>query len=346
MLPRDSLTLANLLNRINYIKLIVFFKDFTVFDWAEFMRTMNVVSYFRDQRVMEPRFLASSDRSVMDYIRHYDPTRPDMKMICRLIQMVHVNDASLDGILVFLTTYEDIMELKELICSSYKADPTEWANKPFHLYFLHEYIQSGDQRAVFEKPRTGSRKVVLSTYLGESCFSFQDIQIIIDSGRPSKVAKGCKPFCPPSLAMRDGHWISKAEADSRMARVSHAAGGVCYRLYTRQCYEAMEQLPRPEVTSSALLDLCLQSRSLLRNEVNISDFFGELPTPPCAADVNYAVTTLKLAGALENDEQLSDLGVHLLDYNIDPLWAKAVILSVILKCMDPVLTIASCVSYG
>ena len=322
------------------------FQGFTVFDWAKYMRAVNVTNYLMDHRATESRLLTSCERTAMDYIRRYDPRRPDLKMICRLIQMIHATDASLGGILVFVMTYEDIMELKELICTSYKQHPTDWADKPFHLYFLHEYIQSGDQRAVFEKPKTGSRKVVLSTFLAESCFSFQDVQFVIDSGKPPKVPKGCKPICPPSLSMRDGHWISKAEADTRMSRVSHTTGGVCYRLYTRQCYEEMDQFPRPEVTFGPLLDLCLQSRSLLRNEVSIGEFFAELPTPPAAAEIDHSVATLKLAGALERNEQLSDLGVHLLEYGIDPLWAKAVIYSVVFKCMDPVLTIASCASYG
>ena len=49
--------------------------------------------------------------------------------------------------------------------------------------------------------------------------------------------------------------------------------------------------------------------------------------------------------ALEANEQLTQLGLHLLDLPIEPNLGKMVLYSVVLKCLDPVLTIVCELSY-
>lgn len=48
--------------------------------------------------------------------------------------------------------------------------------------------------------------------------------------------------------------------------------------------------------------------------------------------------------ALDPSEQLTEMGLHLLDLPIDPQLGKMVLYSVVLKCLDPVLTIVCCLS--
>lgn len=49
--------------------------------------------------------------------------------------------------------------------------------------------------------------------------------------------------------------------------------------------------------------------------------------------------------ALGNDEELTELGVHLLDLPIEPHLAKMLLYAIVLKCLDPVLTIVSTLTY-
>ena len=50
-------------------------------------------------------------------------------------------------------------------------------------------------------------------------------------------------------------------------------------------------------------------------------------------------------GALDNWEEMTALGLHLLDIPLEPALGKIVLHSVMLKCLDPVLTIACMLAY-
>ena len=58
-----------------------------------------------------------------------------------------------------------------------------------------------------------------------------------------------------------------------------------------------------------------------------------------------AVQLLKTIEALDTWEDVTELGSHLLDLPIEPRLAKMLLYSVVLKCLDPVLTIVCCSSY-
>lgn len=49
--------------------------------------------------------------------------------------------------------------------------------------------------------------------------------------------------------------------------------------------------------------------------------------------------------ALDGWEDVTELGHHLLDLPLPPRLAKMVITATVLKCLDPVLTIAACLAY-
>ena len=49
--------------------------------------------------------------------------------------------------------------------------------------------------------------------------------------------------------------------------------------------------------------------------------------------------------ALDQSEELTELGRHLADLPVDPHLGKMVLNSIVLKCLDPVLTIVCSLSY-
>ena len=54
---------------------------------------------------------------------------------------------------------------------------------------------------------------------------------------------------------------------------------------------------------------------------------------------------LKTIEALDAWEDVTELGSHLLDLPIEPRLGKMLLYSIILKCLDPIMTIVSCVAY-
>jgi HrpA-like RNA helicase len=49
--------------------------------------------------------------------------------------------------------------------------------------------------------------------------------------------------------------------------------------------------------------------------------------------------------ALDNNEELTELGRHLADLPVEPHLGKMVLNSIVLKCIDPVLTIVCSLAY-
>ena len=54
---------------------------------------------------------------------------------------------------------------------------------------------------------------------------------------------------------------------------------------------------------------------------------------------------LQTIDALDSWEDLTELGHHLLDLPVEPRLGKMLLYSVVLKCLDPVLTIVCCLAY-
>lgn len=54
---------------------------------------------------------------------------------------------------------------------------------------------------------------------------------------------------------------------------------------------------------------------------------------------------LQTIDAMEQNEDLTDLGYHLADLPVEPHLGKMVLCAVVLKCLDPILTIACTLAY-
>ena len=67
--------------------------------------------------------------------------------------------------------------------------------------------------------------------------------------------------------------------------------------------------------------------------------------PPANIITRNAVQLLKTIDALDPWEDLTELGSDLLDLPVEPRLEKMLLYAVILKCLDPILTIVCSLSY-
>lgn len=77
-------------------------------------------------------------------------------------------------------------------------------------------------------------------------------------------------------------------------------------------------------------------------DTSIAAFLSRAIEPPSSIAVQSAVQSLQALGALDEDENLTCLGEHLLLISAEPHLAKMLIYATVFKCLDPVLTIVSC----
>ncbi|CAG2117393.1 unnamed protein product [Medioppia subpectinata] len=79
--------------------------------------------------------------------------------------------------------------------------------------------------------------------------------------------------------------------------------------------------------------------------MSIHEFLSAAIDPPSIASVRASVQLLKTIDALDSTEQLTQLGVRLLDLPIEPNYGKMLLYSILLRCVEPVLTIVSAFAY-
>ncbi|KAG8307677.1 3'-5' RNA helicase ythdc2 [Homalodisca vitripennis] len=93
-------------------------------------------------------------------------------------------------------------------------------------------------------------------------------------------------------------------------------------------------------------ELCLHTKLLAPPNSPIADFLARAIEPPSPLVTRNAVQLLKTMDALDAWEDLTDLGRHLLEISIEPKFGKMLLYAIILKCLDPILTIVCCLSHG
>ncbi|CAE1330762.1 YTHDC2 [Acanthosepion pharaonis] len=196
-------------------------------------------------------------------------------------------------------------------------------------------MQSTDQRKVFKIPPAGIRKIILSTNIAETSVTVNDVVYVIDSGKVKE-----KTFdALSSVTMLKTNWISKANSIQRKGRAGRVQPGICYHLFSRIRYDNLQLYQVPEMLRLPLHELCLQTKLLAPAQVSITDFLSKAPQTPAFLIIRNAVQLLKQIDALDPWEDLTEMGHHLADLPVAPSYGKMVLYAVVLKCLDPVLTI-------
>ena len=254
-----------------------------------------------------------------------------VKFIVKMKNMQIANDNYNGSILIFLPGYEDIIGVNDLL----KYDTS------LLVLMLHSQMVSLDQKKVFRPPPSGMTKVILSTNIAETSITINDVCHVIDTGKVKE--KNYDSISGVTMLMVT--WISQNSATQRKGRAGRTQPGTCYRLFSSNRYSSMLKSSVPEILRTPLMELCLATKLLTPFGTPIADFLARAPDPPSLSATRTAVQDLKQIEAIDEWEDVTELGNHLLDLPIEPKLGKTVLYAVVLKCLDPILTIVCCVSY-
>lgn len=178
------------------------------------------------------------------------------------------------------------------------------------------------------------RKVILTDALAEASFSLPGIRYVIDTGLQLKNVYNPQ-IRANSQVLRA---ISKHQADMRTQRVNSHLPGLCLRLYSQSLYEeGMAEARCPGVMEENLSHLVL-----LLKRLDIADMgqckFLDRPAPEA---LMQALEDLDYLAALDDDGNLSEVGIIMSELPLEPSLAKALIAACEYDCVDEVLTIAA-----
>lgn len=178
------------------------------------------------------------------------------------------------------------------------------------------------------------RKVILTDTLAEASFSLPAIRYVIDTGLQLKTVYNPQ-IRANSQVLRS---ISKHQANMRTQRVNSHLPGLCLRLYPQSLYEGgMEEAHCPGVVEENLSHLVL-----LLKRLDIADMgqckFLDRPAPEA---LMQALEDLDYLAALDDDGNLSEVGIIMSELPLEPPLAKALIAACEYDCVDELLTIAA-----
>lgn len=282
--------------------------------------------------------ISEEDRFLLDvYFHTFNDENIDYDLLSCVIQHIHLKMPA-GSILVFLPGYDDIINMREKINAEEKKMNQ---GMRYTVFTLHSEMQTSDQKRVFKPSPPGTRKIIFSTNISETSITIDDVVYVVDTG---KVKEKSYDAMAGVCSLRS-NWISQACAKQRRGRAGRTQKGICYRLFSSIRYNSMQPYQTPEILRLPLQELCLYTKHLAPGNTPIAEFLERAIEPPSTVITRNAVQLLKTIDALDPWEDLTELGRHLLDLPIDPRLGKMLLYAVVLKCLDPILTIVCSLAY-
>jgi ATP-dependent RNA helicase DDX35 len=246
---------------------------------------------------------------------------------------IHKSEAEGD-ILVFLTGREEIDDAIDMLGDRIAELPSTQARLlPLPLF---SGLPTEEQMFVFQKAPPNTRKVIFSTNIAEASVTIDGIVYVLDSGYV-KLRNYDARLGIENLNVVP---VSKASATQRAGRAGRTRPGKCFRLYTEDAFNGLEEATFPEIQRSNLAPVFLQLLNLGITNVVRFDYLS----PPPSSLVTRALDLLYSLGALDANARLSKpLGTRMAELPLEPMLSKALLNAANpdFNCLSEMLSIAA-----
>ncbi|KAM8940288.1 ATP-dependent RNA helicase homolog DQX1 [Pelodytes ibericus] len=247
---------------------------------------------------------------------------------CHMVLDVHRRGEPGD-VLVFLASEEEVVRCYvALMTESISLSPSLGCLLPLTLLpstgstvqEVYESAESNQQRHIF-----------LVQSVADLSFSLPGIHYVIDSGKEMQTVYNPRIRADSQLYRP----ISKTKAEIRRMR---AKDGVCYRLYS----ESYFQTQMPDTSLPRILQESLSRMVLLLKRLDIADMgqcdFLDRPAPEI---LMQALEDLDYLAALDDDGNLSEVGIIMSEIPMDPQISKSLLAACEFQCVSEMLTLAA-----
>ncbi|MCL2793621.1 MAG: ATP-dependent RNA helicase, partial [Spirochaetaceae bacterium] len=213
-------------------------------------------------------------------------------------------------ILLFLSGEKQIKDCINLLNNSIYR-------KKMVILPLYGRLSKEEQERVFIETPSGKVKIVVATNIAETSVTIDKITSVIDSGL-AKI-NSYNPITFTSSLLEST--ISKASCNQRKGRAGRTAPGVCYRLYTKDDYETRPLYTKEEIYRTDLSEVVLRMA-----EIGIRDFESfDFISSPGRQGIHGAVETLKMLGAINNDNSLTNIGSIMVTFPLLPRLSRIIV---------------------
>nr|XP_019579541.1 PREDICTED: putative ATP-dependent RNA helicase DHX30 isoform X1 [Rhinolophus sinicus] len=238
------------------------------------------------------------------------------------------------GILCFLPGWQEIKGVQQRLQEALGVHESKYLILP-----VHSNVPMMDQKAIFQQPPAGVRKIVLATNIAETSITVNDVVHVVDSGLHKEERYDLKT----KVSCLETVWVSRANVIQRRGRAGRCQSGFAYHLFPRSRLEKMVPFQVPEILRTPLENLVLQAKIHMPEKTAV-EFLSKAVDSPNIKAVDEAVILLQEIGVLDQREYLTTLGQRLAHISTDPRLAKAIVLAAIFRCLHPLLVVVSCLT--
>ncbi|KAI8895374.1 P-loop containing nucleoside triphosphate hydrolase protein [Globomyces pollinis-pini] len=270
-----------------------------------------------------------------------EPEKDYVEAAIRTTLQIHACEDPGD-ILVFLTGEEEI----EDACRKIRAEGEQLSRAspndigPLVVYPLYSSLPPAQQSKIFSDappPIRGGppgRKVVVSTNIAETSLTIDGIVYVIDPGFSKQNVYNPRVRVESLLVTA----ISRASAQQRSGRAGRTRPGKCFRLYTEASFlNELQEQTFPEILRCNLASTVLQLKKVGVEDLVHFDFMD----PPAPETLMRALELLNYLGAIDNEGDLTEFGVQMSDFPLDPQFTKAIMVSPQFNCPEEILSIVA-----
>ena len=265
---------------------------------------------------------------------HFAKSVPEDYVDAAVKQVLQIHlSAPAGDILVFMTGQEDIEATCEVLAERVEAIGSEDI-PPLLVLPMYSQLPADLQAKIFDRAASGARKCIISTNIAETSLTVDGIQYVVDTGLSKLKAYNSKIGMDTLLVTP----ISRANADQRAGRAGRTGPGHCYKLYTENTYRRdLLRAQIPEIQRTNLANVVLLLKSLGVEDISSFPFMD----PPPSDTINSSLYQLWVLGALDDEGKLTGTGKRMVEFPLDPVLGKMLVVGEELHCSSEVATIVS-----
>ena len=272
-------------------------------------------------------------------VKHTDRAVPDIRdAMFRRITAIHEQEPLPGDVLAFFTGQEEIEAAQRQI-EEYSAGLASDVPKilPCPLY---GQLSIQAQQAAFQPAPKFTRKVILSTNIAETSVTVPGVRYVIDSGK-AKVKQFRSRLGMESLLAKP---ISKSSALQRTGRAGREGPGKCFRLFTAEAYESLDEADLPEILRNDVLGAILTMKARGINDV----FSFPLMDFPDTDSVEKALVHLHFLDAIADDGSITDIGRKIAMFPVSAPYGRVLLAAAQPQydCLLEVIDVIACITAG
>ena len=247
-------------------------------------------------------------------VRYMPPAdeRSDEAMLIKITELVvgHVKKGREGDILIFLPGERVIKDCVSMLSAS-------GLKKKLFLLPLYGRLSREEQERVFLSTPEGKTKVVVATNIAETSVTIDGITAVIDSGRAKMNYYSPRNYTS-SLIEKP---VSKASCNQRKGRAGRTRPGTCYRIYSKDDFKERPLFTLEEIYRTDLSEVILRMA-----ELGITDFNSfEFISPPGKEGIIAAIETLRLFGAIDDENHLTSTGEMMSAFPMLPRHSRMIV---------------------